>query len=268
MLRRLTPFLVAWLATGAARASPTSACIAAADRGQDLRDHRKLVAARQQFVACASDGCPTAIRKDCVAWQTDVESRLPSVVFVARDEKGQDLADVEVRLDGERIATALDGSSLSVDPGAHTVLFERRGSRAARLEIIVREGEKNRQLPVVMVAVGAGDRAVAPPPPEGPSPSPSESRTARPLVPSIALAAAGALVASGSVALGLTASSDVDDLRRTCAGHCPEDDVDDARRRLVIADVGIGLGLVTLGVAAYLMLTRSSSSAANVASFH
>src|SRR5262249_48769061 len=150
--RRFLPMLVVALASRVASADERAACIASADAGQDLRDRHKLVAAREQFVACASEACPAAVRKDCIQWQSDVEARLATrAVVAAGEEGGNDLADVKVSADGKPIAERLDGTSVSMDPGEHTVVFAGPGRQPARLDVIVREGEKNRQLQAVLL---------------------------------------------------------------------------------------------------------------------
>jgi len=257
MLRRLLPMLVVALASRAAWAEDDrAACIASADAGQNLRDHHKLVAARERFVACASEACPAAIRKDCIQWQSDVESRTPTVVFVARDERGNDLAAVKVSADDKPIAQRLDGTSVSMDPGEHTVVFASPGRQPARLNVIIREGEKNRQVQAVLLL----ERPAAPPAAAVPTSSGGS------LVPAIAVGAAGVLVLGGSLALGLTGRSDVAHLRDTCAGHCAESDVDSARKKLVFADIGLGISVIAFGLAAYLALARTPAASSHAAS--
>jgi hypothetical protein len=259
MLRRIVPVLVVFLGARAAYADERAACIAAADRGQDLRDHRKLVSAREQFVACARDACPSAVRKDCIQWQADVESRLPTVVFVAHDDAGNELANVRVLVDGEPVTQKLDGASLNVDPGEHAVVFEQPPRKSASVRIIVHEGEKNRQVKAVLATDHAQPLPAPPPPATKPAPETSSSGS---FAPAIAVGAGGVILLGGALALGFSARSDVSHLRDTCAGHCASSDVDAARRKLVFADVGIGLGVVALGIATYLALARSSHSEA------
>jgi hypothetical protein len=254
--------LAALLAAPAARADETARCIAAAEKGQDTRDHRRLAEAREQFVICSRDACPPAIRKDCAQWLSDVEARLPSVVLGARDAHGNDIASVHVTLDGRPFADRLAGASLNVNPGEHTFVFEQPGSEPASLRVIVREGEKNRLLSVTLAGTPP-ERPIGPAPsPEPtigptrpPSPPPSGSR-----VPAVVVGAGGLLLVSGSIALGIAARGDVADLRDRCAGHCAASDVESARRKLLFADIGLGVGVIALGVATYLWLAGHSAS--------
>jgi len=60
----------------------------------------------------------------------------------------------------------------------------------------------------------------------------------------------------------LTAKSDRDHLKATCAPGCDPSAVDDINRKIIISDVALGVGLVSLGVAAYLLITRPSAPSA------
>ena len=54
---------VGWLSAGEeARAQTAPQCIAAFDRGQDLRAQSKLIAAKKEFLFCASSSCPPEVR--------------------------------------------------------------------------------------------------------------------------------------------------------------------------------------------------------------
>jgi hypothetical protein len=54
--------------------------------------------------------------------------------------------------------------------------------------------------------------------------------------------------------LGLSGQSDVSNLRSTCAPNCQESQVDGARAQLIGADVSLGVGVVSLGVALWFFL--------------
>lgn len=55
---------------------------------------------------------------------------------------------------------------------------------------------------------------------------------------------------------GLSGKGDVSDLEKTCKPNCKESDVDSARTKLIIADISLGIGVVALAVATYMVLTR------------
>src|SRR5271167_2677163 len=86
------------LPAATARADDKAACLDAASKGQSLRDHGKLVEARELFRRCAAQGCPQMVVQDCGGWLGDVEKSLPTVVVTAKDGSGNDLVDVKVSL--------------------------------------------------------------------------------------------------------------------------------------------------------------------------
>ncbi len=133
-------------------------CIAASERAQQLRIDGKLVEAQKQLVECAAAACPGAVRADCAAWLTQVNALMPSIVLVARDATGEDLADVTVTMDGQPFATKLDGKALAAGPGEHVFRFERPGVAPASKKVILREGESARKIEVTL----GGATATAP----------------------------------------------------------------------------------------------------------
>jgi hypothetical protein len=139
------------LLAGAASAQEKTACMVAADNGQDLRDAHKPLEARQQFRICAATTCPKVVQDDCTRWLEDIEAAVPSVVVTAKSDAGVDLVDVTVSVDGQPFATKLNGDSLTLDPGAHLFHFEAKGGRSLDRNVVVAEGERNQQVAVVLL---------------------------------------------------------------------------------------------------------------------
>jgi hypothetical protein len=197
---------------------------------------------------CARDVCPTPIKRDCVQWLVELDKLAPTVVLAAK-KGGRDLIDVKVYMDGVLLAERLDGKPVTVDLGEHTFRFEHEGNVHEERAVIA-AGQKLRSIAADFApeASGAGtDGGATIPPAEG------ERRTSP--VPALVVGGIG-LVALGSFAVfGLQGKSDVDALQ-TCKPDCPEADVDRARTKLIIADISLGVGLVALGVATYMYLTR------------
>ncbi|MGK3962733.1 hypothetical protein WMF38_00910 [Sorangium sp. So ce118] len=322
------------LAGADARAQPSKrACAAAYERAQGLRRDGKLIAAREALIACSQPTCPAAAVADCGPWLAEVEKSLPSVVIAARDAGGRERLDVRVLVDGRLLAAALDGKALPVDPGPHTFRYEPAGGPAVEERVLIREGEKNRAITVILGAPPAGGlssarplaapaasaspphappaapplaapaappptapaappptapaapppTAPAAPPPTAPAAPPPTApaapplaappraappraapaeRPAPPAVPPLAWAAGGVGVAGLGVfavvgALSLDAEAE---LRATCAPRCPGDDVRAIRVQHAVADIGLGVGVVALGAAAWLYLTRPAAA--------
>ena len=247
--KALRGVLVAALAAGtllasenAARADEREQCAAAADQAQQLRDEGKYRRGREQLLICARDVCPAPIKRDCLEWLSQLENVAPTIVLGAK-EGTKDLSDVKVSVDGVQVTDKLDGKPMQMDLGKHVFKFEYAG-QVKEEDFVIGAGQKNRN---VSVTFGV-PAVVAPPPPPKEVPEGS-------LVPAIIVGGLG-VVALGSFAIfGLGGKSDVDDLQ-SCKGHCSEDSVDKARTKLIIADISLGVGIVALGVATYMIITR------------
>lgn len=260
---RWTP-LALFVAARLAIASSASAepsideCLSSSEDGQRERDEGRYLRARASFATCASNACPAVVQRDCASWLLEVDDGMPSLVFVARDGRGVDLADVVVRMDGAVLTTRLDGKPVAVDPGDHAFTFA-AGGRAVEQRAIVHVGEKNRVLRVTIGAPSSDDAA------DEPRAAPSGHR-----VPFGSVVLGGVALASlGSAAvLWWTARSDLDSLEsRPCAQTktCDADDVRSVRTRLILGDVLAGVGVAAAGAATLLWLTRDRSVAVSVA---
>ncbi|MCW5835343.1 MAG: hypothetical protein KIS78_23280 [Labilithrix sp.] len=242
------------LAEGVAFAAPDDReqCAASAEQAQQLRDEGKYRRAREQMLVCARDVCPGPIKSDCGKWLTELDRDAPTVVFGARDNNGVDVLDVQVSMDGALIQERLDGKPVLVDSGEHTFRFESKDGGVKEERVLVRAAEKARPLiatfpsPVVPEKDKDKDKGAD----TGVPPAESGS-----LVPTLIVGGIG-VVALGSFAFfGISGKNAVDDLQE-CKPTCSEDKVDSARTKLIIADISLGVGVVALGVAAYMFFTR------------
>ncbi len=221
-----------------------AACVKAAEEAQTLRSAHRLRAARQSFLACAQSSCPLVVRQDCAGWLSEVDKLMPSIVVQARDTRGVELVDVRVSADGDVIAERLDGLAISVDPGVHLFQFESPGVPPLQQKILIREGEKGRALNVTLAAMTA-------PPVERP-------RTRNPPPLTYVFGGLGIGGLAGFAYFGLTGKADADELGRTPCGKtktCRDDQLAPIRRKLIAADVSLGIGLFSLGAAAYFYFT-------------
>jgi hypothetical protein len=237
-------------------------CAAAAEEGQAERDKNHLLAARRSFLLCAAESCPPVVQKDCAAWVADVDRNTPSIVVRARDDRGRDITDVRVVVDGVTVLEQLNGSAVPVDPGPHAIRYEGpSGSREER--ILVAIGEKNRVLAVEL----QGSSVPSAPAPETSVTGPPSSAPRRP--PTLAFVAGGvSLLAFGSFAyFELRGQHDYRQLRDGCAGthSCAQSDVDDVRTKFVAAGISLAVGIVALAVGTWLTLwppTKGSTAVA------
>lgn len=263
VMRRPTFALAGCLAL-ASLLAPASAhagmkeCIAAADEGQKLRDDGKLTAAREKFIACAAKACPGAVAKQCSQWLVDAEHDTPSVSFRALDKEGKETLVVRVLIDGVQVLAAIEARALPVDPGEHTVRFERADGSAVEDKVLFRPGEKNRIIELSF-------QPKAPPPiatPVAAAVLPPEEEARAFHVPLLGWIGVGVTVVGGvmTAAFAISANSDESRLRETCAPRCDASEKSGVDTKVVLANVGLGVGIAGLGLAVVSTILANTGS--------
>ncbi len=213
----------------AALAAPTKQeCVAAFEEGQRLRAKGAFTAALRNFQTCAEGSCPEMTKGDCATWLAEVEGSLPTLSFVVVDQGGKDVSVVRVTVDGKPVLERLDGKALAVDPGPHQLLFEAPGQPPLKVEIVVREGEKNRR---VEVRLGA----------------PEQPRSGKVSPATWALGAVGLVGLSVFGVLGGLGVAEKSDAETSCSPGCSDDVVGSIRTKFIAADVALTIGLLSLG---------------------
>ncbi len=178
---------------------------------------------------------------------------------------------MSVSSDGQQLADKLGGMALEVDPGKHTLRFEHAGAEPVEKKVLIREGEKAR---VIKVQFGSPEEAAAAQPKQGAASgggaagvdtsSGGSSKTLAYVLGGVGI------VGLGSFAyFGLTGSSQKSDLLKHCKNNVcdlPQDQIDSKRSavktKFLIADVSLGVGVVSLGLATYFFLKPDHSSEA------
>jgi hypothetical protein len=218
-------------------------CIADNNHAAEARGQGLLRGAREHYLACvAASDCPDVVREECQQALTELKTQIPSLLVAVVDEQKRDLGDATLTLDGDLVA--LDGSTLEVDPGSHK-LVATRGELQSELQIVASESEQNRRVELVLAA--PAQPVQAPPQPSVVS-EPPPSR-----LPSYVLGGVALLGAGSFGYFALSGSADKSDLE-DCKPYCAESDVQRTRTKYLIADVSLGVSLVTLGVATYLWI--------------
>lgn len=198
-------------ASAGARADDRAGCFDAASQGQILRDQHKLVEARDKLRVCAQPACPRSMQSDCAAWLDATEKAIPTVVLSARDAAQRDVFDATVTLDGQPLATKLDGQAIAVNPGPHTFHFERSDGTAATEQVLLKEGEQARSVAVVLAGTAAA------PSPGAPSPATPQGSSVRTVGWIVGGAGVAAVVAG--IVLVVAGNGDRGDCRSD--GGCP-----------------------------------------------
>jgi hypothetical protein len=229
----------------------TKRCIGAAEQGQQQRRDGKLLAARSSFVACTASECPAVVRRDCAKWIDELDATIPTIVVRLEDEEGHDAVDGRVLLDGETLSGATSGRAFSVDPGSHRIAWMRPGGDLDE-EIIVREGERNR---VVVLRPKVAEKIPPPPPP---LPPPAKTKSSIPWL----VGGAGLVVGGTGALLWGLGLNDRSNLQSTCASAhtCADSDVRASRTKLIVGDVLVGVGVVAIAAAVYLLVTSGDDA--------
>lgn len=238
-------------------------CAADSEEAQSLRDKNRYRAARAKFRSCAQSSCPGVVRKDCTKWLAELEEVMPSIVVGAVDEKGTDLVDVELSMDGETLAARLDGTPIAVDPGAHELRATAPGREPVKMPIVVRVGDKTRQVRITIPS--GGTKAVDPEATPASTPAPDAPAAGRvshgPPLASIVLGSVGVAALASWGIFGLTAQSDFGALKKECGPSCPDGSADGIKTRMLVADVSLGIGVAAVGVAAVLWIVQAPAPA-------
>lgn len=225
-----------------ARADTIEACASAAEAGQRLEREGRLVESRATFLSCAASRCPGEVASLCDRMLTDVDAAMPTVILGARDPAGRDLESVRVLADGAPLADSLDGKARAIDPGPHALRFVGSDGSAAALDVVVREGEKNRLLSVVL-----GSRTTE-------TPSTDQSRSRRPPLLGWVLGGVGlaALATFGVLAAHGQTRYDA------CEPHkCSASTVDSLNLERGAAFVALGIGVAGVATGGWLVLSGS-----------
>lgn len=242
------------LAPRTAYAADKQACIAGYEATQKLKKDGKLSEARKQALICAQDGCPSALRDECAGWAVELEKSMPSIVIVVTDADGKDVTDATIYLDGVKVT--IDGKAFPVDPGTHKVRVEREGVATLEQDVVAHEGAKGK---VVTLKFAKGDKKADPVKPD-PDPTPPKVEDHPTPVATWVLLGVGVAGLAGFGVFALSGSSKKQALDDSnCKPACAQADVDAAKRSFLLADVSLGVGLVSIGVAIALYATRGPS---------
>lgn len=261
----------------AAAADPTMAdCLAASDGSIALRNEHKLRAARQQLLVCAAASCPADIRVECSRHVDEVNAAIPTIVFEAKDQSGNDVSAVKVTMDGQPLAERLEGTAISLDPGEHSFTFQAFGQPTIEKQFVILEGQKGRR---ETVSFGTGAPAAAGGPPASPEAQPGavSAVPAERSPQGDAQRISGLVVAGIGVAglgigalFGVQAMSKRDDAIHACPNQCASQDGvnlwHDAKTAGNVSTAAFVIGGVALagGAALWFTAPRSSSQKASL----
>ena len=277
--RSIAGLLLATTSFGAAASlsaasADKAACVAAYEAEQTARKDGRLREARDKALFCAQAACPAVVRDQCTQWIAEIDQSMPTVVFSVTDDAGNDVTDVEVWVDGVKLVDKLDGKAVAIDPGKHALKLVPASGAPVEQTIVVREGEKNREVkrtlaadrPEASTEPGKQPDSTAPDdakskPQDAPATPPPELPRERPTPAAVYVLGAVGLVGLGVfttfAVLGMQNKTSLDN--SGCRPNCAQSDVDRVKQQFLIGDLGLGLGVVSLGAAAIVYLTRGEA---------
>jgi tetratricopeptide (TPR) repeat protein len=192
----------------------------------------------------------------------ELQQALPHLTVVVAVRDG-----LRVSLDGVELTPAAWATPIPIDPGRHELVASAPGYERFEKSFRI-AGEKSTRIEIpelVPIAPSSAAAAAAEPRvvplPRPPEDSHASTRTAGHIVGGIGVLALGAGTYFGVRALSKKSDSDAE---------CPTDQTctergktlnDDAKTAARLSDVGIGLGLIGLGIGAYLVISSPTSRA-------
>jgi hypothetical protein len=253
------------------------------------REARASLATCMEATACAG------LLPRCKALYEKIGEHMSSVIPVVLDAGGAPLLDVQVKVDGQVLASHIDGMAVLVEPGAHDFTFSNaQGGVIATQKVLVLEGQRDRAVTVTVGGQSQATAASAPPPPRPapqaaapePKPEPVEPKVAEPEKPAAEepaapnahaeteagrrwgmpkspfpylLAGVGAAGVAAGVVLTVWGNKDTTDLENSCSPNCKPTSLDHVKGMYVGADIALGAGAAALVVSTFLFATSHTT---------
>lgn len=244
------------------------ACASSYESAQRERGRGALLEASEAARACSQPECPAFLAQECIKLYEQIQTELPTVVFSAKNGRGEELVDVTVQIDGKTVTQHLDGRPIELNPGLHTFHFESAGLPAYEVKQTARIGDHNRLMEVMLGPIERPPTPAQPlqlPPPSAPV-EPAKHGSTIPAA-SFVLGGVGVIGLGAFAGLRLSASSDYNDLSRNCSPRCDPNKVDPIRTKYTLSYVALGVGAaaVAAGVVVYVVANGHSNNETSVA---
>lgn len=229
----------------AAALSGGSLCAQAYEQAQEQRQSGKLLEARVQLETCAQDACPEFIRSDCLNWDSEVRTEIPTVVFAARSA-GTDLSDVQVSAGQRVLTTHINGEAVELDPGEYDFEFSATGMKPLTQHVLLARGERNRLLRAELSPL-VKDISVGEAPP-------SLTGARRSWALPVVFGGFGVAGLAGFGVFGAWGHAAESNLKDTCSPRCSKSQISSVRTKYAVADISLAVGVASLGLATYFAL--------------
>jgi hypothetical protein len=193
---------------------------------------------------------------------------VPSVV--------QKLEGLSIEVDGAEFGKALWGTPLPLDPGPHKVKASAPGHQAVELQVDLGPNADLKVVAIPMLEEGEGTKSVEvtseDQPEGGRDAGLQEDEGQGRRILTYVVGGVGIVSLGVGTVFGIQALSKRSDAEERCpSSPCADEEGvaanDDAKTFANVANIGIGVGIVALGVATYLFLTTPDSPEQNTARF-
>ena len=219
---------------------------------------------RQRMLVCAQPTCHIVISRDCTKWVTEVEELIPSILVSVRTSAGKDIGDHELVIDGQQLDPSAGTSPILVDPGRHTIRYSASGFVPYEDTIVMSVGDRNRMVRIVLRAVNEPVSASGSGAAGAPDSRISASTEAHSAVLPLVLAGVSVAALGASAYFYFTGVGDAKKMQESpptgCKPNCVQSDVDAARTKILIGNIGFGVGVVAAGAALWTFLASRPSS--------
>jgi hypothetical protein len=254
-----------------------SFCASAWREGNSLAKQGKLRQAMEWMLKCAQATCIPVIRNECTSRVSKIEADIPSIVASVVDASGKNVSDVQVEMDGELLASHIDGRGIPVDPGEHMFNFKTDKSTLGTQKAMIPQGQRNVPVTLNLSSTTAAAAAVESAPaagvpaesaaPEATVATSAEEPRARtetksgggPGIGTYSLAVLGLAGVGGYGLLTYWGNKD-NKLLEACAPDCKQSSVNHIKQLYTAGKISAGIGIAALAGATILFLTSGSSS--------
>ena len=225
------------------------ACVKAFESSQEHRGKGRMADALRDLEICSRSACPDVLRIPCTTWKGEIENARPVLAFSITDETGEPTTEGEISVDGQPPVSA--STEVPVAPGPHTIKATRSDRPPQEVKVTVASGEHHRvsiAFPAPVVVARTSSRVVY-------------VRTGPPTITYV-LGGVSAVGLASFIGFGLGGRTEQKKLEETCSPRCTDAETKTGERRYLIADVSLGVGLVSAGLAAYFALKKRPEPAA------
>jgi hypothetical protein len=242
-------------------------CAQSFEQAQRLRNAFRYLEADAEALKCANPACGPLLSEECGKIYSELQAVMPSIVFVARDENGNDLPNASVEVDGKAPPITVDGTPVAFDPGSHEFRFTAEGFEPLVQSAMISTGERLR--PLIGVLKRVRDSSALQLGTDSQTRIDDSPKRGVPLATYV-LGGIGLVGFAGFVGFRVVGANEFDRLSRDCKPACSQDSVDAVKQKYLFSNIALAVGgaASVAAVGVYLFSSSSSESATAVQIWH